>query len=100
MLLREEMRRVRKFLEWKINWWGLRAAGWVGLDVSVAEGIQAYAHRQKSILQDILASFTQLWSAPLAMCTGSEDAGEGEETKNWGFNMVVDQVTGHSDDDD
>jgi hypothetical protein len=96
MLLREEMRHTRQFIEWKINWWGGRAVGWARLDVSVSEGIRAYAHRQVSILESMLASFTLMWDAPLNVL---EDAGEGEGKESRALDMIADQL-GHSDDEE
>jgi hypothetical protein len=101
MLLREEMRRSRQFIEWKINQWEGRTGGWARarLDVSVSEGIRAYAQRQISILESMLASFTLMWDAPLTSCTVLEDAGEGEGGESRALDMIANQL-GHSDDEE
>ena len=43
MLLKEEMRRVRKTLEWKASWWDDCQEGWSGLDAAAYEGVKVYA---------------------------------------------------------
>jgi hypothetical protein len=100
MLLKEEMRRVRRFLEWKANWWQSRSDGWDGLDVSIAAGIKAYAFRQRNIQQALLTEFTRLWEVPLTSCGVTEDAGEGEEAVNQAWSAIADQLEADSDDED
>ena len=101
MLLKEEMRRVRQYLEWKANWWESRSEGWNGLDASIAEGIGAYARRQKAVQLALLERFTKLWEAPLACDKDTEDVGEGEDTQE---SPVWDALAGQaivpSDDED
>jgi hypothetical protein len=96
MLLREEMRRVRQFLEWKAMWWESRADGWSGLDPIITEGICAYAHRQAKMQRALRSRFTQLWEAPLNLPSRSEDTGEGDEDP--GLDSVCDQL--HDDEQD
>jgi hypothetical protein len=98
MLLKEEMRRVRRFLEWKANWWQSRSDGWDGLDVSIAAGIKAYASRQASIQRALLMEFTRLWDGPLASCGVTEDAGEGEEAIDQAWSAIADQLDEDEDD--
>ncbi|KAH7917395.1 hypothetical protein BV22DRAFT_1026398 [Leucogyrophana mollusca] len=60
MLLKEEMRCVRVYLNWKAKWWESRAV--VAVDNhTVAEGISAYASRQAAIQRNLSACFTYLW---------------------------------------
>ncbi|EDQ98095.1 uncharacterized protein LACBIDRAFT_336275 [Laccaria bicolor S238N-H82] len=63
-LLKEEMRRVRKTLEWKASWWDARQPGWQALDKPMGEGVRAYASRQASIQRALHAQFTRLWDTP------------------------------------
>jgi hypothetical protein len=101
MLLKEEMRRVRQFLQWKADWWQLRSDGWDGLDASIVAGIKAYASRQGSIQQALLTEFTRLWDSPLASCAVTEDAGEGEEAMvDQAWSAIADQLEADSDDED
>lgn len=65
-LLREEMRRVRAFLEWDSQRWEGRAKGWDGLMPDIKAGLVAYAHRQASIRNQIHATFTARWSLSTA----------------------------------
>jgi hypothetical protein len=100
MLLKEEMRRVRRFLEWKSNWWESRSKGWDGLDASIAEGIKAYSLRQMTIQRALSEKFTRLWEAPLK-CEATEDVGEGEESVvNPAWEALASQLEFDSDEDD
>ncbi|RDB23287.1 hypothetical protein Hypma_009705 [Hypsizygus marmoreus] len=64
-LLREEMRRVLVFLQWKGTWWRGRAQWREELEPTLKEGVKAYALEQAS-LQDMLAlSFRKTWRQPL-----------------------------------
>lgn len=85
MLLKEEMRRVRKTLEWKASWWDDRQEGWLGLDAAASEGVKAYAARQARIQRDLHVRFTRLWDQPLVPFVREEDSGEGST-------MVLDPV--------
>ena len=80
MLLKEEMRRVRKTLDWKASWWDDRQEGWSGLDAAASEGVKAYAARQARIQRDLHARFTRLWDQPLVPFVRDEDSGEGSTT--------------------
>ncbi|PPQ99597.1 hypothetical protein CVT26_009183 [Gymnopilus dilepis] len=67
-LVREEMRRTLEFLEWKAKWWASQAQRRV-VDKVLAEGLQAYAHRQARIQRDLATRFRRLWKNPLADST-------------------------------
>ena len=84
MLLKEEMRRVRKTLEWKASWWDDRQEGWSGLDAAASEGVKAYAVRQARIQCELHVRFTRLWDQLLVPFT-RDDSGEG-------ITMVLDPV--------
>jgi hypothetical protein len=100
MLLKEEMRRVRWFLEWKAIWWEARSKGWDGLDASVAEGVRAYGLRQMTIQRALSTEFTRLWDAPL-LHDASVDVGEGEEqVVNPAWEALAGQLEFDSDDED
>lgn len=60
-LLREEMRRVLKFLEWHTGWWTEHAAQKEDREKGFQEGFSAYAYRQASIRRRMKASFEELW---------------------------------------
>jgi hypothetical protein len=79
-LLREEMRRVRKTLEWRAAWWKERSEGWDGLDEATEEGVKAYASRQASIQCSLHKQFSRLWDKPLTPLVSSDDTGEAPST--------------------
>ena len=85
MLLKEEMRGVRKTLEWKASWWDDRQESWSGLDAAASEGVKAYATRQVRIQRELHTRFTCLWDQPLVPFMHDEDSGEG-------ITMVLDLV--------
>ena len=58
MLLKEEMRRVRKTLESKASWWDDRQEGWSGLDAAASEGVKAYTAQQARIQCELHTRFT------------------------------------------
>ncbi|KAJ3501460.1 hypothetical protein NLJ89_g9327 [Agrocybe chaxingu] len=68
LLLREEMRRVLQFLEWKAQWWLGRAELHVE-DKSQMEALQGYAHAQAALHRSLAHSFRAAWEKPL----GDED---------------------------
>lgn len=43
MLLKEEMRRVQEYAQWKSGWWTARVGLRTGISDELAEGIRAYA---------------------------------------------------------
>lgn len=65
MLVREEMRHVLVFLNWKMQWWHGREAMRSGIDKALTEGIIAYARSQALLQQTLADSFRMLWQAPL-----------------------------------
>lgn len=77
LLLAEEQRRVLATLQWKADWWDARGSRWEGLDGQVAEGVQAYAQRQRGIQLALHAHFQKLWTAPAGTAIEEED-GENE----------------------
>ena len=63
MLLKEEMRRVTEFLDWKSRWWCEREERRKDVDGALLEGLCAYGRRQ-SILQKCLAEdFLRVWQS-------------------------------------
>jgi hypothetical protein len=61
MLLKEEMRRVVAFLDWKLRWWQEREEKRKGVDSALLEGLRAYATKQ-GVLQECLSDdFVRTW---------------------------------------
>ncbi len=66
LLLREEMRRVLKFLEWRSSWWhGRKGERLVTDDSALAEGLAAYAEEQGRLQLSLRSKFQLLWAQPL-----------------------------------
>ena len=66
-LLKEEMRRVVQFLEWRSDSWFLKVDARAGDDVTsaVRAGISAYARKQGSIFHNLAVRFAQRWHSRL-----------------------------------
>ncbi|KAK6967162.1 CxC2 domain-containing protein [Favolaschia claudopus] len=60
-LLREEMRRVLRFLTWRAGWWEERAVLERAVREDVNAGIQAYAARQAGMARQIGRRFKSAW---------------------------------------
>lgn len=61
-LLVEEQRRVLQFLHWQEDWWlGKEVALGSTNDMSLKEGLAAYALRQAAIRRDLRIHFTKMW---------------------------------------
>lgn len=60
-LLREEMRRVLTYFQWKAYWWSTKAKSHPSDTGNVQEGFKAYANRQISILQKLAVKFKTEW---------------------------------------
>ena len=76
LLLKEEMRRVLCFLEWKAEWWEALKDNWEGtaLPPDTIAGMRAYAISQAALQRALSKDFTRLWEDPLAE-TGSVNDG-------------------------
>ena len=88
-MLKEEMRRVRKTLEWKASWWDARQPGWQALDKPMEEGVRAYASRQVSIQRALHARFTRLWDKPWTPVVSADEANEGP---GYGIDPVLESL--------
>ncbi|KAJ7026219.1 hypothetical protein C8F04DRAFT_1268392 [Mycena alexandri] len=63
-LLREEMRRVMRFLQWQAAWWeGQRKARGTQIEPELAAGLEAYAARQAAIHRGIARRFKAAWGS-------------------------------------
>jgi hypothetical protein len=61
LLLQEEMRRVKAFFRWKADWWLAKANDVRCEDLAVAQGMIAYAHRQRLIREAMLSQCEEAW---------------------------------------
>jgi|SRR3984893_13162480 hypothetical protein len=79
-LLREEMRRVLAFLEWKASWWIEVGGKYAGTDAIHAEGLHAYSHRQASIQTVIRTGFEKQWQGVMEQVAAGREMSDPEVT--------------------
>ncbi|KAJ6602497.1 hypothetical protein DFH09DRAFT_1301519 [Mycena vulgaris] len=95
-LLREEMRRVLRFLVWKARWWeSQRRARGEQIPAELAAGLDAYAARQAALHRGIAARFKAGWdtsAAGVVRAAAREDALL-EESMAW-FERATEEVDG------
>ncbi|KAJ7705153.1 hypothetical protein B0H16DRAFT_1482433, partial [Mycena metata] len=60
-LLREEMKRVLRFLQWRSVWWELRRTSREQVSRELASGLEAYAVRQAALHRNIARKFKTAW---------------------------------------
>ena len=80
MLLKEEMNRVLKYLEWKSEWWMQRADMRKGLTRDFTEGIRAYAQDQADVQTALHVHFHRLWEVPLQTSENASDDDDGSDS--------------------
>jgi hypothetical protein len=73
LLLREEMRRVLVFLEWKSNWWLQRQSLREGVARELGEGLMGYALEQADLQQHLASHFQEIWHGSLNNPDGDND---------------------------
>jgi hypothetical protein len=76
-LVKEEMRRVLAFLEWKAAWWTEEGGRDLDVRPDIADGIRAYAAKQAHINRALACSFKTRWES--AFETQGRDHGQGHE---------------------
>ena len=62
-LVKEEMRRVLVFLEWKADWWTKEGGRVLNVRPDIADGIRAYAAKQAHINRALARSFKMRWES-------------------------------------
>ncbi|PPQ82081.1 hypothetical protein CVT26_003681 [Gymnopilus dilepis] len=77
-LLREEMRRVLVYLEWRAAWWTSRKAARSVQDVVLAEGLSSYCTDQAALQERLKASFQEIWKMPITDVLPADDPDEYE----------------------
>ncbi|KAJ7027962.1 hypothetical protein C8F04DRAFT_1212258 [Mycena alexandri] len=65
-LLREEMKRVLRFLRWRSVWWEARRGSREQVSRELASGLDAYAARQAAVHRDIARKFKTAWDTSAA----------------------------------
>ena len=76
-LVKEEMRRVLAFLNWKAVWWTEEGGRDLGVRPDIADGIRAYAAKQASINRKLAHSFKKRWESEAE--TRDRDREQGHE---------------------
>ncbi|KAK7033760.1 CxC2 domain-containing protein [Favolaschia claudopus] len=66
-LLREEMRRVLRFLQWRALWWEDRRTITRAVMPEVKDGLQAFAAQQAAVLRQIARRFKSSWGASVSI---------------------------------
>jgi hypothetical protein len=99
MLLKEEMRRVLAFLNWKLRWWQEREEKWKNVDSALLEGLHASTMKQ-GILQECLSvDFVRMWQS-MKNDTQILDPDEDDEDDEGEGSEHEDGMDGNDDDDD
>jgi hypothetical protein len=75
LLVKEEMRRVLCFLNWKATWWFEQGGLHQDISPEVHEGCIAYAAKQTDLLHNMAVSFAKEWQPILE--------GYGMHTMEW-----------------
>ncbi|KDR74714.1 hypothetical protein GALMADRAFT_70522 [Galerina marginata CBS 339.88] len=83
MLLKEEMRCVLKYLEWKSDWWKKRGEMRSEVSRELKEGLHAFAASQADVQEALASHFRKLWEAPLsAMEAETQQATNDDDNDN------------------
>jgi hypothetical protein len=88
LLLKEEMRRVVAFLNWKTTWWMDRQSMRGGVSDAVSkdlhEGLTAYAEGQADLQKGLCEHFCMLWKLPLGGNGDALHGGNGSDEEDGG----------------
>ena len=111
-LLREEMRRLVEFLNWKARWWTVRQTLRSSTNKALLEGITSYAIKQARVQRELGALAQNLFKTPLEEMDaaldsmGDDEDGEDEGNEVIGMEDITDENgegfegSGINDDDD
>jgi hypothetical protein len=64
MILREEMRRVLRYLAWQAQWWGERVNMRDDVTSELAAGLRGYALKQAAWHERLAEFFRKKWNVP------------------------------------
>jgi hypothetical protein len=99
MLLKEEMRRVIAFLNWKLHWWQEREEKRKNVDSALLEGLRAYATKQGILQERLSVDFVRMWQS-MRDYTQILDPDEDDEDNEDEGSEHEDGIDGDDDDDD
>jgi hypothetical protein len=90
MLLKEEMQRTIRYLEWKEKQWGGsgdKRNREEGIEPGVLEGLSAYASKQVSLYRHLAIAFRSIWMQPLSTVEANdaeaEEDNESDSDSEW-----------------
>lgn len=101
--MREAMRATLQFLQWKSNWWTLRAGGRDSdprAKLELREAARAYAMEQADLQLRLAESFRSLWAVPLSQMPDVPSPLEVDASVNQGENTNGDDEEDNVDDED
>ena len=78
-MLREEMRQVLVFLEWKSNWWLQRQSLREGVARELGEGLMGYALEQADVQRHLTSHFQEIWHGSLNNPDGDNNDGDDDD---------------------
>ena len=61
VLLKEEMRRVIAFLDWRSTWWRDQGLRNTNIRDDIKDGLITYANRQADLMRNLAKSFAAVW---------------------------------------
>jgi hypothetical protein len=64
LLVREEMRRVVRYLDWLVNWWRDRLEARPDATAEVQASARAYALKQATLYSRLAMYFQEAWTKP------------------------------------
>ena len=95
LFVREEMRRMLEFLNWKACWWEERGKLRTPSDKDCLEGLQAYSMEQAALHQQLHTSFKAIWRQPLE--DAEDEEGEVVDGEGSGVNDGVEDEDAEDD---
>ncbi|KAJ7235750.1 hypothetical protein C8J57DRAFT_1088624, partial [Mycena rebaudengoi] len=91
LLLREEMRRVLRYLEWQARWWRDQGSRRNDLDMATAAGVDSYALKQASWCMRLGGFFRSQWNLDAATSVQDIVALDGSSELENIFDTTVDK---------
>ncbi|KAK7027686.1 CxC2 domain-containing protein [Favolaschia claudopus] len=92
--LREEMRRVLRFLSWKALWWEKRAAVDRPVGEDIKAGLRSYASRQAASARDISRRFKVIWDGSASSAVRAAMREDEVFGRNWEADTSAEGVEG------
>ena len=100
LLLKEEMRRVLVFLEWKSDWWLQRQSLREGLPLDLGEGLRAFSLGQSDLQKRLASHFQTIWLGALDSDNDDDDDEDDDDDDDGGSECERDLEFGGDDEGD